>query len=257
MKNTAIEWADHTYNPWWGCTKVSAGCKHCYAEAIDKRFHRGSHWGPEGVRKACDARHSIELTGLKPGSRVFVGSMCDVFEMPESHANRQVVERQRQYLWGLTRSLKHLTFMLLTKRPENILYQVPREWYLAQWPANVWVGTSVENQETAELRIPHLLKVPAPVRFLSIEPLLEEVILHSWWLFPMDINWVIVGGESGPGARPMHPDWVRRIRDECTAPGINVPFFFKQWGGVQKHKAGRVLDGRTWDELPTVGAECA
>lgn len=207
-----------------------------------------------------------------------------------------MLDSERVKLWGLIEATPNLDWLLLTKRPENIANMMPIRWgtdpYLrifddtSLMPVNVWVGTSVENQEQAEKRIPYLLAVPAKVRFLSCEPLLGPADLTDASLYTRIggaisyLNWVIVGGESGPGARPMHPDWARGLRDQCQANG--VPFLFKQWGqwapihdlrcnepgiagrewytfdpdtsvcSVGKHAAGRVLDGRTWDQLPTV-----
>jgi protein gp37 len=157
--------------------------------------------------------------------------------------NRQV-DSERDRLWLLISMTPALDWLLLTKRPQNIDDMVPTEW-LRRWPVNVWAGTSVEHQNAANNRLPFLLNVPAAVRFLSCEPLLGPVDLSPWL---HDVQWVIVGGESGQKSRPMGSDWVRFTRDQCKVRG--VPFFFKQWGGRDKKAAGRELDGRTWDELP-------
>lgn len=280
-ENSKIEWTDHTFNPWWGCIRVSPGCEHCYAEALAKRYGHNV-WGPAKTterrmmsenywKQPLKWNKEAEKTGQR--KRVFCASMADVFE-----DHPQVVEARRQ-LFDLIGSTIHLDWLLLTKRPENILRMLPENWG-GNTLINMWLGTSVENQEQADKRIPELLKVPAKVRFLSCEPLLGDVMLRRWvppskegWA-PSSIHWVIAGGESGHGARPMHPDWARILRDQCQAAG--VPFLFKQWGeytpyyeqvntetgqlqlaeytkGMQrvgKKAAGRVLDGRTWDEFP-------
>ena len=253
-EKSAIEWTDHTFNPWWGCTKVSQGCKHCYAETQSNRFNK-AEWGPTGVRIKTGAANwkqplKWNKQAKKQGTRyrVFCASMADVFE---DKLDQPELNDWRRDLFQLIINTPHLDWQLLTKRPENVNRMIERAtgfsdsemWFHAA--RNVWIGTSVENQETADERILHLLHIPAAVRFLSVEPLLETVAVYL-----QGLHWVIVGGESGRGARPMHPDWVRSIRDQCTAAG--VPFFFKQWGGVNKKETGRELDGREWDEFPKV-----
>ena len=322
-ENSKIEWTDHTFNPWTGCTAVSPACDHCYAEGWAKRSGH-VQWGPHGERRRTTEANwrmplnwnaEAEKTGKR--ARVFCASLADVFDNHKS-----IDDSWRRDLFSLIRGTPHLDWLLLTKRPQNI----PRFLHYYQtgnggdlWP-NVWLGTTVENQAEADRRIPHLLAVPAKVRFLSCEPLLGPVDLTS-----MDINghqaarnlgligaycinaltgrnddmgrpcpdvprinWVICGGESGPGARPMHPDWARSLRDQCQAAG--VAFHFKQWGEfrppeteedhaavragkayggslmlngqfgnpyggamvkVGKKAAGRLLDGREWNEVPT------
>ena len=282
---TSIEWCDATLNLWWGCTKVSDGCKFCYAEQLsDQRYKKGA-WGPKGVRTEVKSWRStlnkISKRAKEEGRRlrVFCQSMSDTFEGTETcgDANFEVISRLREDLG------------------KAILN-----------PDNVWVGTSVEDQETADKRIPELLKIPAKVRFLSCEPLLGPVDLQYPTFNGADsieslegIRWVICGGESGLNARPMHPDWARSLRNQCDC--AKVPFFFKQWGEwlpwsqfgdadipdsceqtryetvefqcgkfenigrpiwcddiddnltlgrVGKKAAGRVLDGRTWSEFP-------
>lgn len=205
-------------------------------------------WGNVS-RRRFDDKHWQEpvlwhKAALRSGQRVrvFCASMADVFE---DHPDRAA---DRHRLWQLIDATPMLDWLLLTKRPEQIVSMAP--W--PRWPDSVWALTSVETQDYAERRIPHLLSVPAGVRGLSVEPLLESVDLSSWLA---DIDWVIVGGESGRHARPMSPDWVWALRDQCVAAG--VPFFFKQWGNrlpdgrwISKHRAGRELDGRTWDQVP-------
>ncbi|KPF84528.1 hypothetical protein IP70_15835 [alpha proteobacterium AAP38] len=331
-EDTKIEWADHTFNPWMGCTKLSDACANCYAEKLVNRF--GGDFATR--QRTSPANWSMPLRwnarAMKDGTRprVFCASLADVFD-------NQVAPEWRQDLWNLIRQTPHLDWLLLTKRPQNIAKMLPADWGNG-WP-NVWLGTTVENQTEADRRIPNLLAVPAVVRFLSCEPLLGPIDLHPWLLYEpcpnsldgllMDpetgqhecchrcdftgighdlaVHWVIVGGESGPGARPMHPDWARSLRDQCVVAG--VPFLFKQWGEwapnvgavdwadiddhpeasrfwhrewngdswgepfkplwcdfgdgnydqeqcvsrVGKKAAGRLLDGRTWDQFPKVG----
>lgn len=326
-KDTRIEWtatrhADGTVTPGmtfnivWGCQKVSAGCANCYAETW---AHRHGHdvWGPAKTtprRVLSDAywkqplawNRAAEAAGVR--ARVFCSSMADVFE------DHPTVETQRLRLWALIAETPWLDWLLLTKRPQYIVHMVPGDWlaprgafkvlpYPGGWPANVWIGTSVEDQQRADERIPALLQVPARVRFLSMEPLLGPVNLtaircsngcapphYCGECYPDGrtatgtfdaigdgaISWVIVGGESGGQARPMHPAWVRSLRDQCVSAG--TAFFFKQWGewhpdclcrrpkpcreiprpspggrGVMFRcgkAAGRTLDGREWNEIP-------
>jgi protein gp37 len=298
-ENTAIEWADHTFNPWIGCTKVSPACDNCYAEKLAVN-RLGVAWGPHAER-----RRTAESTWRQPlawnrkaqregkRARVFCASLADVFD-------NQVPAEWRNDLWDLIKRTEHLDWLLLTKRPQNIrkmILDLPAghwaEWG-AGWP-NVWLGTTVENQAEADRRIPHLLAVPAARRFLSCEPLLGPVALHhirmetkagtgfadalrgefylpgcgsvSSQTFTRQprIDWVIAGGESGPGARPLRIEWARSLRDQCAAAG--VPFLWKQWGEfrpddpgggqtsmvrVGKKAAGRLLDGVQHDAVPHV-----
>lgn len=225
---TSIEWTHRTWNPVTGCTKVSQGCKHCYAERLADRF-----WGD---RPFTDVRiHPERLdqpVSIRRPSMIFVNSMSDLF-------HSDVEERFiRQVFDVMVRCPRH-TFQVLTKRSERLASLGPQ----LPWSPNVWMGVSVESEDEIQ-RIDHLRAAPAAVRFLSLEPLigpLPELDLR-------EIHWVIVGGESGPQARPMDAKWVRSIRRQCRLAG--VPFFFKQWGGVFKKQAGRLLDGRTYDEFP-------
>lgn len=359
-KDTKISWATHTFNPWRGCSKISEGCRNCYAEAFSGRNPSVlGVWGPNGTRVvAADAAWKEPLKWNRAAKeagerhRVFCASLADVFEdwqgpmidsggQPINDADgwySPLVERRpltmqdvRRRLFELIDSTPNLDWLLVTKRPENITRMMPAKFEYdhaascelaasVETPVvrhNVWIGTSVENQQAADERIPHLLKVSARVRFLSCEPLLGPVNLidQSWWdcrythsfyptgMFRRPIDWVIVGGESGRNARPMHPDWARSLRDQCQAAG--VAFHFKQhgeWAPIEGHrvkvpkaeggnygllpsgerayatdkrelhvwpfqqnqnddsfsalrvgkeKAGRVLDGRTWDEVPS------
>ena len=240
MKDSAIEWTHHTMNPWYGCTRVSPGCQHCYAETLmDTRYHK-VEWGPGRKRQRTTVdywkqplRWDRAAAAAGERHRVFCASLADVFD-PE------VPDEWRADLYRLIRATPNLDWLLLTKRPE-----VAFDWtHLMGEYQNIWLGTSVEDTRRALERIPILLSTPAVVRFLSIEPLLGPIGASL-----RGIDWVIVGGESGPGARPMEPIWVEGIRDYCVAN--QIPFHFKQWGGVNKKAAGRELGGRTWDELPT------
>lgn len=231
--NSPIEWTNATWNPVRGCTKVSPGCKYCYAERFSERF-RGVPGHP--FEQGFDLRlvpDSLELPQRWRVTRlIFVNSMSDLFHegVPDDYIGR--------VLDVIAASPQH-QFQILTKRAER-LASFADEYSL---PPNAWFGVSVENAEYA-WRIEHLRKIPSRVRFLSIEPLLgplDDLDLSG-------IDWVIAGGESGPKARPMDPSWVRGIRELCL--DADVPFFFKQWGGRRKKLAGRILDGRTWDEMP-------
>lgn len=236
-KDSKIEWCHHTVNLWWGCAKVSAACAHCYAETLAKLFSQGkATWGPGGARwirwkRALEEVEDLHAAALKRGvrERVFVNSMSDTFE------DRADLDEARLAFFVEVTRFPNLDFLLLTKRPENVERMVPMSWLSGEWPANVWWGVTVENQDTADKRIPILLRSSAPVKFLSCEPLLGGVDLLGVTHLAMrpfgcddGINWVIVGGESGGGARPMHPAWARILRDQCATAG--VPFFFKQWG---------------------------
>ena len=231
---SSIEWTDATWNPATGCTKISPGCAHCYAEAITLRFRRGGRFLPgETTIKLHQDRLKLPLSWKTP-RRIFVNSMSDLFheEIPTSFI---------QQVFGVMKEATQHTFQVLTKRYER-LKELSNE---LVWPPNIWMGVSVENQHWADLRIPALIEVPAAVRFLSIEPLLKAVDVSPYL---DELDWVIVGGESGPKARPIQIDWVQNIRDDCSAAG--VPFFFKQWGGRTSKAGGKLLDGKIWAEMP-------
>jgi protein gp37 len=257
-ENSKIEWTHHTFNPWRGCTKVSQGCKHCYAETMSGR-NPGTLgvWGPQGTRVVAAEGYwrqplKWDKAAAEAGERhrVFCASLADVFEGPETMPAEAWVDviEARARLMVLIAKTPHLDWLLLTKRPQNIGRMVPPSWYANGFPSNVWIGTSVEDQAAADERIPHLIEVPARVRFLSCEPLLGPVDLRDFigW-HPSDIpddsliHWVIAGGESGANARPMHPEWARSLRDQCQDAG--VAFFFKQWGEY----AGQMRDARKVD----------
>ena len=270
-ENSKIEWTDHTFNPWVGCAKVSPACTHCYAEGWARRTGQPGLWrGERRKTSAANWRYPRKWSQETPGARVFCASLADVFE-----EHPAILPEWREELWSLTEETD-LTWLLLTKRPENIQSMVPADWMLS-WPRNVWVGTTVEDQQRADERIPHLLQVPAPVRFLSCEPLVGFVKLDPLWMetgnpplyskrvareasgWVGGIDWVIAGGESGPKARPSHPDWFRSLRDQCSAS--NVPFHFKQWGewceyrDQQRMQGSQCLtmDGRHRSEPGVVG----
>ncbi len=288
-KNSGIEWTHHTFNPWWGCVKVSPACKHCYAETWSKRV--GARvWGVSAERRFFGENHwrqpllwngEAEKAGER--RRVFCASMADVFE------DRRDLDAWRLRLWAIIGETPWLNWLLLTKRPENAAAMVP---WSDKWPGNVWLGTTVEDQEWANRRVPVLLNLPAVVRFLSCEPLLGPIHISGWLMKkdglakagenrPTDevvskegLHWVIAGGESGHGARPMHPAWVRSLRDECIDAGI--AFHFKQWGNwrpvetppqgsakilvhggmhferMSKSIAGRDIDGKFWNGFPLI-----
>lgn len=230
---SSIEWTDATWNPVTGCTKVSPGCKHCYAERMAKRLHAmGQPAYRNGFLVTLQPQVlSLPLTWRRP-RRVFVNSMSDLFhESVSSDYIRRVFSAMGEARWH--------NYQILTKRADRLAELSPS----LDWHPGIWMGVSVES-ERYQGRIDRLRETGAAVKFLSVEPLLGPLPN----LDLTDIDWVIVGGESGPGARSMSPEWVREIRDQCIEAG--VAFFFKQWGGVFKKRTGRVLDGRTWDELP-------
>lgn len=266
-EHTKIEWTDHTFNPWEGCQKVAPECDNCYAEARDVRFTGGTHWGPKAPRRRTSAQNwqkphrwnaQAEAFQATHGrrQRVFCASLADVFD-------NAVDPAWRDDLWELIWECDQLDWLLLTKRPQNMIAMLPEDWGQPMqpngWP-HVWLGTSAGSQKTASQNIPHLLQTPAAVRFVSAEPLLgpidlsalnacsensfyQDALSGEFWDHengPLNleitgseasgakIDWVIVGGESGRKARPMHPDWARSFRDQCVS--ADVPFFFKQWG---------------------------
>lgn len=242
---TNIVWCHHTWNPWWGCFKVAPECKNCYAETLSKTYGK-QVWGPASTTSRWllsennwkkPLKWDKNAQGAGERRRVFCASMADVFE---DHPD---LDASRERVWSVIEQTPHLDWLLLTKRPENIMKMVP--WSV--FPRNVWVGTSVGTQQRAEEYIDYLLEVPAVVRFLSVEPQLEAVDLRRW--LP-SLQWIICGGESGPRHRPFNPDWARSLRDQCLEYG--VPFLFKQHGGRTHDSGGRLLDGRTWDEFPVV-----
>jgi protein gp37 len=234
---SSIEWTEATWNPVTGCTKVSPGCKHCYAERMARRLQAmGQPKYKNGFKLTIHPACLDQPLSWKKPRMIFVNSMSDLFheEVPFSFIYDvfDVMHRASQH-----------TFQVLTKRAQRLLELNPK----IDWPENVWMGVSVENRNCV-FRIEHLRKASANVKFLSLEPLLGP-LPH---LNLNGIDWVIVGGESGPGARPMNENWVIDIRDQCQAS--EVPFFFKQWGGFRRKEAGRELKGRTWDQMPAFAA---
>lgn len=233
MARSSIEWTDATWNPVTGCTKVSPGCKHCYAERMAERLKAMGQKNYANGFELTLQPHMLELPmKWRRPLRIFVNSMSDLF-----HENVPI-----SYIKGvfdiMLRADWH-QYQVLTKRSERLRKLAPH----LRWGPQIWMGVSAENEDYL-YRIDDLRKTDAHTRFLSLEPLLGPLRKLNL----RGIDWVIVGGESGPGARPMHVDWVRQIRDQCIR--ANVPFFFKQWGGPVKSRAGRLLDGRTWDEMP-------
>lgn len=231
--NSTIEWTEATWNPVTGCTKVSPGCKHCYAERMAYRLRAmGQANYTNGFRLTLQEKSLVSPLKWRKPRRIFVNSMSDLFhaDIPPEYILK-VFEVMEKAWWH--------QFQILTKRSDR-LQELSA---LLPWRSNIWLGVSVENNRYS-FRIDHLRSSSAAIKFLSLEPLLGP--LDSLNL--TGIDWVIVGGESGPLARPIKEQWVREIRDQCLT--AKVPFFFKQWGGVQKKKTGRLLDGRTWNEMP-------
>ena len=232
-QNSSIEWTEATWNPVTGCSKISPGCKNCYAERLANRL---AAMGQYRYRNGFDVTLHHDLINLPlrwhQPRMIFVNSMSDLFheDVPESFIKR---------VFGTMATANRHTFQILTKRSQRLAKLASH----LPWPRNIWMGISVESLRYVT-RIADLYKVPAAVRFLSIEPLLEPI--PSLQLDGID--WVIVGGESGPGCRPMKAEWVHQILKQCKKK--KVPFFFKQWGGTRKKSTGRLLDGRTWDEFP-------
>ncbi len=236
--NSTIEWTDATWNPIRGCTKVSPGCKHCYAETFAERF-RGvpGHPYEQGFDLRLVPKKLVEPFLWSSPKRVFVNSMSDLFHesVPDSYINA-VADVMRRANWH--------TYQVLTKRAERMQSLLNGLLSDSAIQPHIWWGVSVEDQEYGLPRIKHLREAPTKIRFLSVEPLLEdldEIDLTG-------ISWVIVGGESGPGARPMRKSWVEPIRYQCARS--HVPFFFKQWGGFNKKKTGRLLNGRSYGDYP-------
>ncbi|WP_374626718.1 DUF5131 family protein [Pandoraea sp.] len=279
-KDSRIEWTHHTFNPWWGCIKISAACDHCYAETWAKRLGEDL-WGPHTPRRFFSDAHWKEplrwdrdAARDKVRRRVFCASMADVFE------NRPDLETERQRLLDLIDQTPNLDWLLLTKRIHLVRKQLPKGY---KFPRNVWLGTTVEDQATARKRIKHLLEFSSPsVRFLSCEPLLSAIDLSEYLVKNEKgnrVDWVIAGGESGPHSRPMDPAWPTSLQRQCAR--AKVPFHFKQWGhwapvelvidsvrkstpihvirqdgsevsvaAIGKSKTGRTLAGKHWDQFP-------
>lgn len=267
-EQTAIAWTDHTFNPWMGCTKVSPACDHCYAEALGKRTGR-VQWGDDAERVVTSDAYwrnplkwDAQAADAGMSARVFCASMADVFE------DRPELIEPRRRLFDLIERTPHLTWQLLTKRPENVMRLAPQWWTYPDggrpgslWPAHVWVGTTIEDQQRANERIPHLARVPAPVRFVSCEPVLGPIDLREPWIVPEHapmgdgidfIDWVICGGESGGHHRPLDLEHARSLRDQCRE--ARVAFFFKQVGGRTPTAGGDLLDGVQHKNFPKEAA---
>jgi len=234
--NSSIEWTESTWNPLTGCTKVSPGCKNCYAERLALRLQSMGQPNYANGFTLTTHEHALRLPlQWKKPQTIFVNSMSDIFhEKVPIEFIQQVFEVMRRADWH--------RFQILTKRSDRLLTLSPQ----LPWAPHIWMGVSVESDDYA-FRIDHLRKTQARIKFLSLEPLLGPLQRLNL----KGINWVIVGGESGPGARPMAQSWVIDIRNQCRK--ARVPFFFKQWGGFHKKKSGRKLEGRTWDEMPVTG----
>ncbi len=233
-----IEWTDATWNPVTGCTKISPGCKNCYAERLALRLKEmGNPRYRNGFRVTLHTDQlDLPLRWAKP-KMIFVNSMSDLFHeaVPDEYI-KKVFATMVKADWHI--------FQILTKRAERLAKLAPQ----LPWPSHVWQGVSIESKPYTK-RVTALRKVPATVRFLSVEPLLGPIAN-----LPLDgVHWVIVGGESGPRHRPIKPEWVREIRKQCLA--AEVPFFFKQWGGTTAKSGGRILDGRTWDQMPELESD--
>lgn len=258
-ENTKIEWCHHTFNPWIGCAKVSDGCKFCYAETLMDHRYGKVEWGPRGERKRTSKSYwkqpfqwnrAAQAQGTR--QRVFCASLADVFE---DRRGQDPLTLWRAQLWYLIEQTPNLDWLLLTKRPENILAMTPQHW--RPLPDNIWIGTSVEDQANADKRIPHLINVRARVRFLSCEPLLGPIDFRKVPGFNrigLDLRgwWVIVGGESGPKARPFRVEWGINLMAQCANAG--VAFFWKQMGDHVIDRHGERIrlahKGGDWSQWP-------
>jgi protein gp37 len=228
-----IEWTESTWNPVTGCTKISIGCKNCYAERMALRLKAAGQPNYRNGFRVTTHPHALEIPlRWKQPRTIFVNSMSDLF-------HRNVTLDFISRVFDIMSRASHHRFQVLTKRSGRLLQLSPR----LPWPQNVWMGVTVENVDCT-YRIDHLRQIPAAIKFISFEPLLGPIPNIDL----KGIDWVIVGGESGPGARPMLPEWAIDIRDQCLH--ADVPFFFKQWGGVNKKKNGRKLNGQTWNQMP-------
>lgn len=248
-ETTGISWCDATFNPWIGCQKISPGCDHCYAEVSTPSRTMKIIWGANEARKRTsvsnwtlplrwNSQHGEFFAQHGRRRRVFCASLADVFD-------NQADPQWRNDLWALVRATPNLDWLILTKRIGNVIAMLPADW--SEGYSNVWLGISVVNQNEADRDIPKLLVTPAQVRWLSMEPLLGAVAFNE---LSTQIDWVVVGGESGSHARPMQAEWVEALRKQCEVVG--VPFFFKQWGGTGKSKGGCSLAGMEVKAWPAV-----
>ena len=253
MKDSKIEWTDHTFNPWWGCMKVSPGCHHCYAETFAKRVGWTDIWGNAAWnrrRPMSDAywrqplKWDQDAIDAETSPRVFCASMADVFE------DRRDLDTWREKLWALIEMTPNLHWLLLTKRPENIERLLTPRWSVpvdggSFVPDNVWMLTTTENQEQFNKRVPHLIETGSQIHGISVEPMLSPISLY---FNQGDIDWVICGGESGPGAREMNVEWARDLRDQCRR--YKIPFFMKQMGTLYMRSQGKTGKGDRLEDLP-------
>lgn len=248
---TNISWTDASFNPWLGCSHVSPGCDHCYAEVSTPARAMKIVWGPHEQRiRTSHSNWSLPLRWhnghasffQKNGRhrRVFCASLADVFD-------NQVEPTWRDDLWALIKQTPQLNWLILTKRVGNVLSMLPPDW--GNGYANVWLGISVVNQNEANRDIPKLLRLPAKLRWLSMEPLLEKVHLsNSWMVGDNKIAWIVAGGESGKHARKMEAEWLFAIKEKCEL--FSVPFFLKQWGGADRNKGGCLIEGKEAKQWP-------
>lgn len=248
-ETSKISWTDSTFNPWIGCAKVSPGCDFCYAEVSSPSRTLKINWGPREPRhltsnsnwnlpKRWNNQYEAFYAEHGRRQRVFCASLADVFDVQADPA-------WRAKLWELIKATPNLDWLILTKRVGNVKNMLPADW--GKGYPNVWLGISVVNQTEADRDIPKLLEIPAAMRWLSMEPLLGPVVLPTGFVW---LDWVIVGGESGPNARPMNPEWVYALHAQCTDRAMGVPFFFKQWGGTTADKGGFLLNGIEVKEQP-------
>ena len=270
-QTTKIEWSSHTFNPWYGCQKVSSACVHCYAETMSNRqLHKKKYgvqhlWGPTAMRRIAEDEKweeplywNRQAEKRNTRAQVFCGSMCDVME------DRRDLDAPRQRLYQLIEQTPFLDWLLVTKRPENLSKFLPQSWRSSPKP-NVWLMTTCENQECADKRIPELMKVPAVVYGISVEPMLGPITLPQGFVDLGRSGWVITGGETGCAARPTQEKWLTDLRDQCVSHG--VAYVFKKWGKFypsgnnvlvkltktvkeENPRVEHVLDGREWNELP-------
>ena len=233
-KDSNIAWCSHTWNPVTGCTQVSPGCDNCYALALAERY-RGQKSFPVGFDVQLRPHKLREPIKWKEPARIFVNSMSDLF-------HRLIPDDYLRQIWDVMLNADHHTYMILTKRAHRMRHKI--ETLGLATPPHIWLGVSAENQKFADSRIPALVNIPVPTRFISAEPLLGPVNLTEWL---NDLAWIVAGGESGPNHRPMNLDWARQIRDDCV--DAKVAFFYKQ-NSHYRPEHDRVLDGQTWDEYP-------